>query len=66
MVEFFLHIWYCLGETHLDKTRVPLLKHYIDVKGESLSELPQLLPYFALPFAENPIAHPFLKRIFAP
>lgn len=34
------------------------------MKGDALSELPELLAYFALPYVDNPMDHPFLKRIF--
>jgi hypothetical protein len=64
IVEFYLHIWYCVGESHLEKSRIFELKNYINIKGDTLSEIPELLAYFALPYADSPMTHPFLKRIF--
>lgn len=54
-----------MGKEQLEKERIHSLKEYINLKGDALSEVPELLPYFALPYAENPMSHPFLKRIFA-
>lgn len=37
MVEFYLHIWYCLGTQQLDKTKIGELKEYINLKGDAIS-----------------------------
>jgi hypothetical protein len=64
-LELFIYIWYCISESELNTERVALLKQFITAKGEILSENPELLAYFALPYVDKNIKHPILKQIYS-
>jgi hypothetical protein len=61
----YIYIWHCITDngTHLEK--VNILKQFITAKGSTLSENPELLPYFALPYVEKIANHSFLKKVFS-
>ena len=63
-LKFLLHIWYCGNKIEeIPQGRLKLLKQFIEEHGSSLTEVPVMLPYFALPYVDRPLEHSFLKRI---
>ena len=40
------------------------LKYYLETKGANMSQTPEFLPFFALPFIPDPRVHPSLQNIF--
>ncbi|XP_067941355.1 lisH domain-containing protein ARMC9-like isoform X2 [Watersipora subatra] len=40
------------------------LKYYLETKGSAMSQTPEFLPFFALPYIPNPKTHPSLQDIF--
>lgn len=40
------------------------LRYYLETKGSNLSHLPDILPYFALPYVHDPQDHPSFKDLF--
>lgn len=39
-------------------------RYYLETKGSNLSHMPDILPYFALPYVHNPRDHPSFKDLF--
>lgn len=49
--------------THMD-TAMEVLKVFLTTKGPEFSSQPEFLPFFALPFINNPVEHPSFSNIF--
>uniref|UniRef100_A0A0L8HIW6 LisH domain-containing protein ARMC9 n=1 Tax=Octopus bimaculoides TaxID=37653 RepID=A0A0L8HIW6_OCTBM len=41
-------------------------KNFLETQGAELSQTPAFLPYYALPFVQNPTSHPSYKELFKP
>jgi hypothetical protein len=39
-------------------------KHFLETKGSDLSKTNEFLPFYALPYVQNPIDHPSFKHLF--
>ncbi|XP_023675713.2 lisH domain-containing protein ARMC9 isoform X1 [Paramormyrops kingsleyae] len=44
--------------------RITHFKHYLETRGATLSQTTEFLPFYALPFVPNPMAHPSFKGLF--
>ncbi|XP_039622179.1 lisH domain-containing protein ARMC9 isoform X2 [Polypterus senegalus] len=72
-LEFYLHIHFAifplkttlgaLDRSDLDE-RIAEFKHYLETRGAAMSQTTEFLPYYALPFVPNPVAHPSFKELF--
>ncbi|XP_076134766.1 lisH domain-containing protein ARMC9 isoform X2 [Alosa pseudoharengus] len=72
-LEFYLHIHFtiyplkhCLGrpdQGDFDE-RITHFKHFLETRGSALSQTTEFLPFYALPFVPNPVAHPSFKNLF--
>ena len=40
-------------------------KQYIDLRGASLSQISELLPFYALPYVGTPLSHPTFQHLFS-
>ncbi|NWS96808.1 ARMC9 protein, partial [Mionectes macconnelli] len=72
-LEFHLHIHF--ATFHLKQTmgkpdkakleeRISHFKAYLETKGAALSQTPEFLRFYALPFVPNPMVHPSFKDLF--
>ncbi|TSK53800.1 LisH domain-containing protein ARMC9 [Bagarius yarrelli] len=71
-LEFYLHIHFFTyplkqsgkqDEAEFPK-RISHFKHFLETRGAVLSQTTEFLPYYALPFVSNPVAHPSFKGLF--
>ncbi|KAK2501252.1 hypothetical protein MC885_017205 [Smutsia gigantea] len=72
-LEFYLHIHFAIyllkhsigrpDKEELDE-RISYFKTYLETKGAALSQTTEFLPFYALPFVPNPMAHPSFKELF--
>ncbi|KAL2089781.1 hypothetical protein ACEWY4_014469 [Coilia grayii] len=73
-LEFYLHIHFtiyplkhCPGRLQdrgdFDE-RITFFKHFLETRGSALSQTTEFLPFYALPFVPNPVAHPSFKNLF--
>ncbi|XP_061739288.1 lisH domain-containing protein ARMC9 isoform X4 [Nerophis ophidion] len=72
-LEFYLHIHFTIyplrshpsrqDRTEFEK-RISHFKKFLDMRGGALSQNPEFLPYYALPFVSNPCAHLSFKDLF--
>ncbi|KAI1891548.1 hypothetical protein AGOR_G00144930 [Albula goreensis] len=44
--------------------RIKHFKHYLETRGAALSQTTEFLPFYALPFVPNPMAHPSFRALF--
>uniref|UniRef100_A0A4W3HW76 LisH domain-containing protein ARMC9 n=1 Tax=Callorhinchus milii TaxID=7868 RepID=A0A4W3HW76_CALMI len=44
--------------------RIFHFKKYLETRGATLSQTPEFLPFYALPFVPNPTVHPSFKELF--
>lgn len=44
--------------------RISYFKTYLETKGAALSQTTEFLPFYALPFVPNPMAHPSFRELF--
>lgn len=44
--------------------RISHFKHFLETRGAVLSQTTEFLPFYALPFVPNPVAHPSFKELF--
>ncbi|XP_061204758.1 lisH domain-containing protein ARMC9 isoform X3 [Neopsephotus bourkii] len=72
-LEFYLHIHFAtyLLKHNIGKPdkaeleeRISHFKGYLETKGAALSQTPEFLPFYALPFVPNPMVHPSFKELF--
>ncbi|XP_055077216.1 lisH domain-containing protein ARMC9 isoform X2 [Periophthalmus magnuspinnatus] len=71
-LEFYLYIHFTIYplRKHLSheqgdlEERVSLFKQFLETQGAALSQTTEFLPYYALPFVPNPMAHPSFKNLF--
>lgn len=72
-LEFYLHIHFAIyllkhsagrpDKEDLDE-RISYFKTFLETKGAALSQTTEFLPFYALPFVPNPMAHPSFKELF--
>nr|XP_017535239.2 lisH domain-containing protein ARMC9 isoform X3 [Manis javanica] len=72
-LEFYLHIHFAIyllkhsvgrpDKEELDE-RISYFKTYLETKGAALSQTTEFLPFYALPFVPNPMAHPSFRELF--
>ncbi|XP_044793885.2 lisH domain-containing protein ARMC9 isoform X3 [Bubalus bubalis] len=72
-LEFYLHIHFAIyllkhssgrpDKEDLDE-RISYFKTFLETKGAALSQTTEFLPFYALPFVPNPMAHPSYKELF--
>lgn len=72
-LEFYLHVHFATyllkhsvgkpDKAELEE-RVSHFKAYLETKGAALSQTTEFLPFYALPFVPNPMAHPSFKELF--
>ncbi|NWR47100.1 ARMC9 protein, partial [Regulus satrapa] len=72
-LEFYLHIYFAIfllkhtmgkpDKAELEE-RISYFKAYLETKGAALSQTTEFLPFYALPFVPNPMAHPSFKELF--
>lgn len=64
----YLFLGVGVGFTLKDKNefdeRIVHFKHFLETRGEALSQTTEFLPFYALPFVPNPAAHPSFKELF--
>ena len=41
-----------------------MLRSFLETKGETFSNEPELLPFYALPYVPDPLHHPSFKDLF--
>ncbi|KAH9490004.1 LisH domain-containing protein armc9 [Bulinus truncatus] len=70
-LEFYLNIYfavypfkYNLSQKDKDEA-MSNFKKYIESRGASLSQTTEFLPFYALPFVQNPKSHPSYKELFS-
>ena len=68
-LEFYIHIYFAIfpalpensksrmTESELKK-ELAAFKVFLDTKGSELSQTSEFLPYYALPYVQNPLEHP--------
>lgn len=44
--------------------RISYFKTFLETKGAALSQTTEFLPFYALPFVPNPMAHPSFRELF--
>ena len=65
-MEFYIHIYFAIypalaesGQNERDlKRELTAFKVFLDTKGSELSQTSEFLPYYALPYVQNPLEHP--------
>uniref|UniRef100_A0A4W2CQY3 LisH domain-containing protein ARMC9 n=1 Tax=Bos indicus x Bos taurus TaxID=30522 RepID=A0A4W2CQY3_BOBOX len=72
-LEFYLHIHFAIyllkhsagrpDKEDLDE-RISYFKTFLETKGAALSQTTEFLPFYALPFVPNPMAHPSFRELF--
>lgn len=70
-LEFYLHIFFAVypalqgsNGTERDlKRELGAFKVFLDTKGAELSQTSEFLPYYALPYVNNPIEHPHFSSL---
>lgn len=70
-LEFYVHIYYAIypalsdsGGNERDlKRELGAFKVFLDTKGSELSQTSEFLPYYALPYVQNPIEHPHFSNL---
>ncbi|XP_058257570.1 lisH domain-containing protein ARMC9 isoform X1 [Hemibagrus wyckioides] len=72
-LEFYLHIHFSIyplknsvgkqDKAEFDE-RISHFKHFLETRGAVLSQTTEFLPFYALPFVPNPVAHPSFKELF--
>ncbi|NWU70920.1 ARMC9 protein, partial [Pterocles burchelli] len=72
-LEFHLHVHFAIyplkhfigkpDEDELEE-RISHFKAYLETKGAALSQTTEFLPFYALPFVPNPMAHPSFEELF--
>ncbi|KAB5559027.1 hypothetical protein PHYPO_G00024120 [Pangasianodon hypophthalmus] len=72
-LEFYLHIHFSIyplknsvgkqDKAEFDE-RISHFKHFLETRGAALSQTTEFLPFYALPFVPNPVAHPSFKELF--
>ncbi|NXX94999.1 ARMC9 protein, partial [Centropus bengalensis] len=72
-LEFYLHIHFATyllkhsmgrpDKAELEE-RISHFKAHLETKGAALSQTPEFLPFYALPFVPNPMVHPSFKELF--
>ncbi|XP_023577831.1 lisH domain-containing protein ARMC9 [Octodon degus] len=72
-LEFYLHIHFAVyllkyhtgtqDKRELDK-RISYFKSFLETRGAALSQTTEFLPFYALPFVPNPLAHPSFQELF--
>ncbi|XP_053566281.1 lisH domain-containing protein ARMC9 isoform X2 [Bombina bombina] len=72
-LEFYLHIHFAIFPLkqnigRIDRAdweeRISHFKTYLETSGAALSQTTEFLPFYALPFVPNPVAHPSFKELF--
>mgnify|MGYP001007189928 FL=1 len=48
----------------MDKNELQKFKIFLDTKGSELAKTSEFLPYYALPYVQNPMEHPSFRRVF--
>ena len=71
---FYCHIYFAVFPLHPNNSRGPNekdlrremkeFKNYLETKGADLSKTSEFLPFYALPYINNPLAHPQFKHLF--
>ncbi|XP_005395454.2 PREDICTED: lisH domain-containing protein ARMC9 isoform X3 [Chinchilla lanigera] len=72
-LEFYLHIHFAVyllkyragpqDKRELDE-RISYFRSFLETRGAALSQTTEFLPFYALPFVPNPLAHPSFKELF--
>lgn len=70
-LEFYLHIYFAIfpalpdsGMRQADLMReLANFKMYLDTRGAELSQTSEFLPYYALPYVQNPMDHPHFNTL---
>jgi len=70
-LEFYLHIYFAIypalpgsGGSERDlKRELAAFKVFLDTKGSELSQTSEFLPYYALPYVQNPVDHPHFNTL---
>ena len=66
-LEFYIHIYFAIypalpenqNRADVDLAReLAAFKVFLDTKGSELSQTSEFLPYYALPYVQNPMDHP--------
>ena len=70
-LEFYIHIYFAIypslpgsGQNERDlKRELASFKIFLDTKGAELSQTSEFLPYYALPYVQNPVEHPHFNSL---
>jgi hypothetical protein len=70
-LEFYIHIYFAIypalaesGQNERDlKRELTAFKVFLDTKGSELSQTSEFLPYYALPYVQNPVDHPHFSNL---
>lgn len=61
-MHIYFAIYPALPDTGLNerdlKRELSAFKLFLDTKGSELSQTSEFLPYYALPYVQNPVEHP--------
>ncbi|KAF4083077.1 hypothetical protein AMELA_G00135920 [Ameiurus melas] len=72
-LEFYLHVHFAIyplknSVGKQDKAeceeQIRHFRHFLETRGAALSQTTEFLPFYALPFVPNPVAHPSFKELF--
>lgn len=66
-----MHIYFAIypalpganGTEKMLKHELGAFKLFLDTKGAELSQTSEFLPYYALPYVQNPIDHPHFSNL---
>lgn len=64
MLECYVYIWYCIDDNELNPSRISILKEFFEEKGDRLSKIKELLPYFVLPYFSKNCKLELVNKIF--
>ncbi|CAD8057801.1 unnamed protein product [Paramecium sonneborni] len=71
-LEFYIQIYFLIYPIHpylskkgqIDKQSINAFKQFLDSKGEDLSKTNEVLPFYALPYVQQPQKHQTFQHLF--
>ena len=74
-LEFYANVYFAIYPIHPQSKVRPTgeqyakeqekFKHYLDTQGADLSKTSEFLPFYALPYIQNPAEHPSFQYLFS-